>query len=163
MALTKNKKKEILEKVGEIAGAQSIVFANFHGLSGNDTVEMRKKLRESGVSYFVARKTLVKKAFDESKITGQLPELEGELAIAYSNNDVTAPAREIYAVAKSHEGRMQILGVVFENKFIDQIKAQEIALIPSHHTLKGMFVNVINSPIQGFVVALQAIADKQEA
>ena len=163
MALTKNKQKEILDKVGEITSAQSIVFANFHGLSGNDTVEMRKKLREAGVSYFVARKTLVKKAFEESKIAGQIPELEGELAIAYSNDDVTAPAREIHAVAKSHEGRMQILGGVFENQFIDQIRAQEIALIPSHQTLRGMFVNVINSPIQGFVMTLKAIADKQQA
>jgi large subunit ribosomal protein L10 len=163
MALTKDKKKEILDKVSQIADSESIVFANFHGLSGNETVEMRKKLRESGVSYFVARKTLVKKAFDESKIEGEMPELEGELAIAYSNEDATAPAREIYAVQKAHEGAMSILGGVFENHFIDKVKMEEIALIPSHDTLKGMFVNVINSPIQGFVMTLKAIAEKQEA
>ncbi len=163
MAITKDKKKEIIEKVSKITGSKSIVFANFHGLSGNDTVEMRKKLREAGVSYFVARKTLVKRAFDEQKIEGQLPELEGELAIVYSNDDVTAPAREIYAVQKAHDGAMQILGGVFESRYIDRIEAEEIALIPSHHILKGMFVNVINSPIQGFVMALKAIADKQEA
>jgi large subunit ribosomal protein L10 len=163
MALTKDKKKEILDKVSQIADSESIVFANFHGLSGNETVEMRKKLRESGVSYFVARKTLVKKAFDETKIEGEMPELEGELAIAYSNEDATAPAREIYAVQKAHEGAMSILGGVFENHFIDKVKMEEIALIPSHDTLKGMFVNVINSPIQGFVMTLKAIAEKQEA
>jgi large subunit ribosomal protein L10 len=163
MAITKDKKKEIIDKVSEITGAQSIVFANFHGLSGNETVEMRKKLREAGVSYFVARKTLVKRAFDESKIEGELPELEGELAIAYSDDDVTAPAREIYAVQKAHEDGMNILGGVFESRFIDKAKAEEIALIPSHDTLKGMFVNVINSPIQGFVVALSAIAEQKEA
>jgi large subunit ribosomal protein L10 len=163
MAITKDKKKEILDKVSEIADAESIVFANFHGLSGNETVEMRKKLREAGVKYFVARKTLVKKAFDESKIEGDLPELEGELAIAYSNDDVTAPAREIFAVQKAHEDAMSILGGVFESHFIDKAKAEEIALIPSHDTLKGMFVNVINAPLQGFVMTLKAIADKQEA
>mgnify|MGYP000742246700 CR=1 FL=1 len=161
MAITKDKKKEILDKVSEIADAKSIIFANFHGLSGNETVEMRKKLRETGVSYFVARKTLVKRAFDEAKIEGEMPELEGELAIAYSDDDVTAPAREIYAVQKAHEDAMSILGGVFENHFIDKVKAEEIALIPSHDTLKGMFVNVINSPIQGFVVALNAIAEKK--
>ena len=163
MAITKDKKKEIIDKVSEITGSKSIVFANFHGLSGNETVEMRKTLREAGVSYFVARKTLVKRAFDEQKIEGVLPELEGELAIAYSNDDVTAPAREIYAVQKSHEGAMQILGGVFESRYIDKVKTEEIAMIPSYDTLKGMFVNVINSPIQGFVMALKAIADKQEA
>lgn len=163
MAITKDKKKEILDRVSEISDAKSIVFANFHGLSGNDTVEMRKKLRESGVSYFVARKTLVKRAFDDTKIAGDMPELEGELAIVYSNDDVTAPAREIYAVQKAHVGAMSILGGVFESKYIDKIKAEEIAIIPSHDVLKGMFVNIINSPIQGIVMTLKAIADKQQA
>jgi large subunit ribosomal protein L10 len=163
MAITKDKKKEILDKVSKITDAESIVFANFHGLSGNETVEMRKKLRESGVSYFVARKTLVKRAFGESKIEGEMPELEGELAVVYSDSDVTAPAREIYAVQKAHADGMQILGGVFEKHFINKVKAEEIALIPSHDVLKGMFVNVINAPIQGIVMTLKAIADKQEA
>ena len=163
MAITKDKKKEILEKLENISGSKSIIFANFHGLSGNDTVEMRKNLRDSEVSYFVARKTLVKRALENSKIEGTLPSLDGELAIVYSNDDVTAPAREIFKVQKSHEGAMQILGGVFENKYIDKSKAEEIALIPSHDVLKGMFVNVINSPIQGFVMAIKAIADKKSA
>lgn len=162
MAITKDKKKEILEKVSKITGSKSIVFANFHGLSGNETVEMRKNLREAGVSYFVARKTLIKRAFDEQKIEGELPELKGELAVVYSDDDVTAPAREIFAVQKSRAGAMQILGGVFESRYINKDEAEEIALIPSHDTLKGMFVNIINSPIQSFVMALQAIADKQE-
>jgi ribosomal protein L10 len=58
---------------------------------------------------------------------------------------------------------MKILGGVFENRFINKLEAEEIALIPSHDTLKGMFVNVINAPLQGFVMTLKAIADKQEA
>ncbi len=161
MAITRDKKREILDKVSDISKSNSIIFANFHGLSGNDTVAMRKKLRESGVSYFVARKTLVKRAFDQAGIDGQMPQLDGELAVVYSNDDVTAPAREIYAVHKQNEEAMSILGGVFEGRYIDKTEAEEIALIPSHHVLKGMFVNVINSPIQGFVVALQAIADKK--
>lgn len=161
MAITKDKKKEILQKLKDISGSKSIIFANFHGLSGNDTVEMRKNLRDSEVSYFVARKTLVKRALENAKITGDIPSLEGELAVVYSNSDVTAPAREIFKVQKAHEGQMQILGGVFENKYIDKIKAEEIALIPSHDVLKGMFVNVINAPIQGFVMALNAIAEKK--
>jgi large subunit ribosomal protein L10 len=163
MAITKDTKKKIVDKVSEISDAQSIIFANFHGLSGNDTVAMRKTLRDAGVSYFVARKTLAKRAFDASKIEGELPELEGELAIVYSNDDATAPAREIFAFQKKYEDGMKILGGVFESRYINKIEAEEIALIPSHHVLKGMFVNIINSPIQGFVVALSAIAEKKTA
>jgi len=41
-------------------------------------------------------------------------------------------------------------------------KMQEIATIPSLQVLRGMFVNVINSPIQGLAIALNAIAQKKQ-
>jgi large subunit ribosomal protein L10 len=162
MAITKDKKKEIVEKLKDVTGSDSVVFINFTGLSGNETVEMRSKLNEAGVSYYVAKRTLVKRAFDEVKIEGDFPELSGELAVVYSN-DLTGPAREIFAFQKSTEGKVDILGGVFENKYLTKVEMEEIALIPGHDTLKGMFVNVINSPIQGFVMSLKAIAEKEEA
>lgn len=162
MAITKEQKKEILEKVNKITNSGSVVFVNFKGLGGNQTVEMRKKLGESDVSYFVAKKTLAKKAFNESKIEGDLPSLDGELALVYGD-DLTTPAREIYAFQKQFTDGINILGGVFEGHFMNKAEMEEIALIPSYNTLRGMFVNVINSPIQGLVVGLQAIADKKEA
>ncbi len=162
MAITKDKKKEIVEKLKDVSSNESVVFINFSGLSGNETVEMRKKLRESNVSYYVAKKTLVKKVFEEAGIKGEIPELNGELAVVYAN-DLTAPAREIYTFQKSFDGRVDIQGGIFENRFLSKNEMEEIALIPGDKTLKGMFVNVINSPIQGFVMSLKAIADKQEA
>lgn len=162
MAITKDKKKEIVEKLKGITGKDSVVFINFSGLSGNETVEMRGKLSESDVSYYVAKKTLVKRAFDESGVTGEFPELSGELAVVYAD-DLISPAREIFAFQKSFDGKVSIQGGVFENRFLTKAEMEEIALIPGEHVLKGMFVNVINSPIQGFVMSLKAIADKKEA
>jgi large subunit ribosomal protein L10 len=161
MAITKQKKVEILEKIKEITGKEAVVFANFKGVSGNDTVKMRSKLREAGVTYYVAKKSLIQKAFRESGIEGDLPELEGELALVFSD-DQTAPARETFAFQKELDGAISISGGVFENKYLSKIEMEEIALIPGQHQLLGMFVNIINSPVQGFVLALQAIADKKE-
>ena len=161
MAITKEKKKEILEKIKDIAGKGSVVLVNFKGVSGNDTVKIRTQLRTADVSYYVAKKTLIKRAFGESAVTGDLPELEGELALVYSD-DLTAPAREIFAFQKELEEAVSIAGGVFENKYLSKSEMEEIALIPGHDVLKGMFVNVINSPIQGFVMSLKAIAEKKE-
>ena len=162
MAITKDKKKEIVEKLKGVTESDSVVFINFSGLSGDETAAMRSKLNEAEVSYYVAKKTLVKRAFEEAGIEGNLPELSGELAVVYAN-DLTAPAREIFAFQKDTEGKVDIQGGVFENRFLTKVEMEEIALIPGHDVLKGMFVNVINSPIQGFVMSLKAIADKQEA
>jgi large subunit ribosomal protein L10 len=168
MAITKDKKKEILEKLDGISKKDSIVFVNFHGLNVGDTSNMRSELRNQDLTYFVTKKTLIKKAFSEASIDGELPELEGELALAYTSDtaetdDTTAPAREIYKFQKTHDGNVSILGGVFENKFLTKAEMEEIALIPSHDTLKGMFVNVVNSPIQGLVMTLKAYADSKEA
>jgi large subunit ribosomal protein L10 len=162
MAITKDKKKSILEKLDGIKNNESIVFINFKGLPVSQTTAMRQELQKSDVAYYVAKKTLVKKAFSEAGIEGDMPKLEGELAVVYGN-DATGPAREIFAFQKKFDGKISILGGIFEHKFMDKIQMEEIAKIPSMHVLRGMFVNVINSPIQGFAMAIKAIADKKTA
>jgi large subunit ribosomal protein L10 len=162
MAITKDKKKEILEKLNGLTDKESVVFVNFHGLPVEETTELRSHLRDNDVNYFVAKKSLVKKAFGESDIAGDLPQLDGELAIAYSD-DATGAAREIYSFQKKFEDKISILGGIFENKYLSKGEMEEIALIPSLDVLRGMFVNVINSPIQGFAMVTKAIADQKEA
>lgn len=162
MAITKDKKKSILEKLDGIKNSESIVFVNFKGLPVFESTAMRRELSKSDVAYYVAKKTLVKKAFTEAGIEGDMPNLEGELAVVYGN-DATGPAREIFAFQKKFDGKISILGGIFEHKFVDKIQMEEIAKIPSMHVLRGMFVNVINSPIQGFAMAIKAIADKKTA
>jgi large subunit ribosomal protein L10 len=160
MAITKNKKKEILDKLKSVIDKKSVVFLNFHGLPVTESSEIRKELRGKDVSYFVAKKTLIKKAFEESKVDGQMPQLDGEVAIVYGDDETTSP-REIFAYQKKFSGKVNMLGGVFDNKFLNKSEIEEIALIPSLHVLRGMFVNVINSPIQGFAMAIKAIADKK--
>ncbi len=162
MAITRDKKKEILSKLKDILSSESVTFVNFHGLTVGDTTDMRAQLRDAGVGYYVAKKTLVKKALADSGVAGEVPQLEGELALSYSD-DATASAREVHVFGKEHQDAVHILGGIFEGKIRDQEGMMEIATIPSEHILRGMFVNVINSPIQGLVVALGQIAEAKEA
>ena len=163
MAITKEKKKEIYEGVNKaVSEAGSVVFVNFHGLSVLETTSLRKGLREEGVGYTVAKKTIIKKSLADSKIEGEIPSLEGELAIAYGE-DLIAPARSINDFKKTHKDSIDILGGVFEGKFMNKEEMMEIATIPPVPVLRGMFVNVINSSIQGLVVSLSKIAETKEA
>lgn len=164
MALTKEKKKEVVQSVKDaISQASSMVFVNFHGLKVENASEIRSQLRKEGVNYLVAKKTLARRAFADSDIQGDMPVLEGELGIAYTDGDETLPAREMYGFQKKLENVLTIVGGVFEGKFVDQATMTEIAQIPSFHTLQAQFVNVINSPIQGLVIALDAIAEQKDA
>lgn len=160
MAITRTKKEEIVAKVKDIlANSENVTFVRFHGLPVDEADAMRQHMREQGVGYTVAKKTLVKRALSDVGYT-DVPELEGELALAYSTDPV-APAREVHAFGKKREGSLAILGGIFEGKMQSATQMNEIATIPSLHELHGMFANVINSPIQGLVVALGQVAEKK--
>ncbi len=161
MAITKEKKQEIVAKLHDaFAHAKSFVFVNFHGLNVAGISEMRRALKNAGVTYFVAKKTLVRRALAEAKLEGEIPELPGELAIAWSQ-DLIAPAREVYGFQKKSPDNLKILGGIFEGKILGQVDMMEIATIPPLPVLHGKFVNIINSPIQRFVIALDQIASKK--
>tara|TARA_B100000745_G_scaffold220022_1_gene146557 strand:+ start:662 stop:1147 length:486 start_codon:yes stop_codon:yes gene_type:complete len=160
MAITKAKKETILEKLDGVKNnSESIVFVNFKGLSVANTTAMRSKLREEGVGYMVAKKTLIKRALDNT-FEGEMPELEGEIALAYSA-DAISPAQNIKTFAGEYKDNIAIAGGIFQGVFKTKEEMIEIASIPPLPVLRGMFVNVINSPIQGLVLGLNAIAEKR--
>lgn len=162
MAITKEKKQTILTKLDGVKNdSESLVFVKFNGMTVADTTAMRKDLREGGVGYFVAKKTLMKRAFDGA-YKGEMPALEGEIAVAYSA-DAIAPAQRIKEFAVKYKDNLAIAGGVFQGVYKNAVEMTEIASIPALPVLRGMFVNVINSPIQGLVIGLKAIADKKSA
>lgn len=158
MAITKEKKVQILDTVKRILkDAESVVFINFHGLSHGAENEMRRTLFEKEVGYYVAKKTLIKRALDDKKVTGDMPPLDGELALVYGK-DLIAPAREVYEFTKKHKENLLILGGIFERRFMGKEEMVSIASIPPLQVLYGQVANVINSPIQGLAFALHEIA-----
>lgn len=162
MAISKEKKASILEELAQIVKESlSIVLVNFKGMPVSETREVRKTLHEKGIGYLVAKKTLTKKALSEGKFAGDMPHISGELAIVYGKDSID-PAREIYAYQKKLDKRVQIIGGVFEGRFVNQSEMMTVANIPGLKTLHAQFVNIINSPIAGFVMALDQIAKKKE-
>lgn len=164
MAITKQKKQEITAKIADaIKDAASVAFVHFKGLSVKDTSEMRKSLREGGVGYYVAKKTLIKRVLSDQGYTGSIPDMPGEIALVWSKEDATAPARDIYAMGKKHKDTLSIVGGIWEGAFADAVAMNAIATIPPVPVLRGMFVNVINSPIQGLAIVLDQIREKKAA
>ena len=161
MAITRAKKGEVLEKLtGALKTAKSMVFVNFKGLTVGNTTLMRRALKNESVSYSVAKKSLTERALDEQKIEGEKPALEGELALAWGE-DLVAPAREVYAFVKKFPENIKILGGIFEGRYMSALEITDIAKIPTMEVLRGKFVNIINSPIQRFAIALAEVAKKK--
>ncbi len=159
MAITKEKKRHIVAKLTDaFKEATSVAFVGFSKLTVKDASALRKELSSADVRYYVAKKTLIRKALEGSGYKGEVPALPGEVAVAWTTNDVTAPARGVYTFGKKLKGALTLLGGVFEGSFTDMAKMEAIATIPPMPVLRGMFVNLINSPRQRFAVALGEIA-----
>lgn len=157
MAITRAKKGEVVEKLKKaFKNAKSLVFVNFRGLSVANATQMRRALKNEGVAYTVAKKTLANRALEEEKFKGTKPALEGELALAWGEDPV-APARGVYAFHKKFPESLKIMGGVFEGRFMTAFEMEEIAQIPTLDILRGKFVNIINSPIQRLVIGLNEI------
>jgi len=158
MAINKAKKKEIVEKLEKsFSHAKSIVFLGVKGIKVNEQNKLRKTLREQGVGYTIAKKTLVGRALDKAKISGVKPEFASELSVAFSEDNL-ASHREISDFQKKNKDNVKIIGGVFDGVYVDAVKVSELASIPSLKTLHAQLVNLLNSPIQGFVMALSEIA-----
>ena len=163
MTLTRKMKEELVANLDIIVkNAQSIAFVNFKNLNVEKANLVRKELREADIDYLVAKKTLIKRALVENNVEGEMPSLEGEIALVYSDKDLITPAREIYSFQKKESTIFTIVGGVFDGRYMDKEEMTEIASIPPQPVLYGQFVNLINSPIQGLVVALDKIAEKKE-
>ena len=158
MPITLDKKKELVASLEKaLKGANSVVFVKFDKLKVADVNNLRRSLQTEKVGYQVAKKTLLRRALSTHSISGDLPEIPGQVAIAYSG-DLLAPAREVFGFQKKHKDNISIVGGVFEGKYMNASEMMSIATIPPLQTLRAMFVNLINSPIQRFAVVLDQIA-----
>ena len=160
MALLKSKKEEIVKDLKKsVEASNSVVFVNFHGLNVSEEGALRKDLRDKEVGYKVSRKTLLKRAL-EGKAEGEMPELSGEVAIAYSK-DAISPAREVYNFGKAHKVALAILGGIFEGKYVDSVKMTEIATIPGREVLLSKLLFLLQSPMQRLAIAVGEVAKKK--
>ena len=161
MAITRQKKEEIVSKVVDITkSAKTLVFANFKGLTVAEQTEMRRALRALDIGYVVAKKSLLRRALDAAKYEGTLPALDGEVALAYGEDEL-APAREVATFVKKFGEHLAFAGGVFGGKFVNKEEIVSIAAIPGMDALRAQFLQLINSPRQRFAVVLQAKAEKQ--
>jgi large subunit ribosomal protein L10 len=160
MAITRQKKEEIVAKVSDIAKtAKTLVFTQFKGLTVAEQNEMRKALRGSDVGYTVAKKSLLNRALADAGYEGTMPSLDGEISLAFGEDEL-APAREVAVFVKKFGDHLSFAGGVFGGKFVGKDEITAIASIPGMDALRAQFLQLINSPRQRFAVVVNAKAEK---
>lgn len=157
MAITRQKKEEILESlVSQIGDSKSAVFADFRGMKVAGANELRQKGRKEGVNIVVAKKTLMKLAFEKAGYEGVDPmAFKGSVALMLGMEDEIAPARLAADFAKAHEDELTIVAGVLERKLVDDKAIIALSKLPSREELLAKAVGSIAAPMSGMLNVLQ--------
>ena len=153
-------KKPIVEEISEVVkDAQGVVLVDYRGLTVEQDTNLRKQLREAGVTYKVYKNTMMNFAFKGTDFEQLAPHLEGPSAIAVSKDDATAPARIIVKFAKEAPALELKAGVV-EGVLYDAKGIADVAKIPSREELLSRLLGSLQSPVANFARVLNQIAEK---
>lgn len=154
-------KQPIVAEISELLnGAASAVAVDYRGLTVAQDTELRRQLREAGVTYKVYKNTLIRRAAEGTDFAALDPHLEGPTAIAVSKDDATAPARILAEFAKKAD-KLEIKAGIVEGTYYDAKGMQAISSIPSRDVLLGRLFGSMKSPISNLARVLNQIAEKQ--
>lgn len=153
-------KKPIVEEISAaVKDAQSVILVDYRGLTVEQDTQLRKQLREAGITYKVYKNTMMNFAFKGTDYESLLPYLEGPSAIAISTEDATAPARVLCKFAKTANA-LEVKGGVVEGIAYDANGIIEISKIPSREELLSKLLGSIQSPITNFARVMNQLAEK---
>jgi|SRR5690625_511450 len=162
MSKVMDKKKQVVsEIVTKFRESQSTVLVDYRGLDVAEVTELRKQLREAGVEYKVYKNSMSRRAAAEVELSELDEILVGPTAIAFSQDDVVAPAKIINNFAKDHKD-LEIKGGVIEGNIVTLDQIKELADLPNYEGLLSMLLSVLQAPVRNFAYAAKAIAEQKE-
>lgn len=157
------KKAELVDVVAEkMKAAASIVVVDSRGLTVEQDTVLRRNLRESEVEFKVIKNSILRRAAEKAGLEGLSEAFSGPSAVAFSNEDVVAPAKVLADFAKDAEN-LEIKAGVIEGKVSSKEEIQAIASLPSRDGLLSMLLSVLQAPVRNVALAVKAVAEKEES
>ncbi|MDR1013319.1 MAG: 50S ribosomal protein L10 [Lactobacillales bacterium] len=156
------KKAALVDEIAEnFNNAISIVIVDYRGLTVEEVTNLRKQLRESDVVMKVVKNSTLTRAADKVGLEGLKDIFKGPTAIAFSNEDVVAPAKIMADFAKEAEA-LKIKGGVIENKVADVAEIVALAKLPNRKGLLSLLLSVLQAPTRNLAYAINAVIKAKE-
>ena len=152
------KKAQVAEAIELIKATQTGVLVDYRGLNVAEDTELRNKLREANVKYFVIKNKILKRAVDEIGLEGLDEVLHGPTALAVSADDAVAPAKVLADFAKTNE-KLEIKGGFMDGTVMSLDEIKKLAATPNFETLIATMMGSLQSPISGLARLLATIVD----
>ena len=156
MPLNLEDKKALVAEVNAVAAkAQSVVAAEYRGLTVGQMTELRAKARAQGVYMRVVKNTLARKALSGTTFESVGPALKGPLVLAFSKDDPGAAARVVKDFAKANEKLIATL-VSLGGQVLPGKDLEKVASLPTREQALSMLLGVLKAPLAKLVGTLAA-------
>lgn len=156
------KKAEQVELIAEkMKAAASIVVVDSRGLTVEQDTNLRRSLRESDVEFKVIKNSILTRAAEKASLEDLKELFVGPSAVAFSNEDVIAPAKVISDFAKDAEA-LEIKGGSVDGKFTSVEEINALAKLPNKEGMLSMLLSVLQAPVRNIAYAVKAVAEKDE-
>lgn len=156
------KKKQLVEEIADkFRASQTSVVVDYRGLDVAQVTELRKQLRDAGIEFKVYKNTMTRRATEAAELSELNDTLVGPTAVAFSKDDVVAPARIINDFAKENDA-LEIKGGVIEGQVATLEQIKELASLPNYEGMVSMLLSVLQAPIRNFAYAAKSVADQKE-
>lgn len=154
MALTLEDKKAIVAEVAAKAvDAQSLVTADYRGLSVAQMGQLRSDARQAGVYLKVVRNTLAKRALEDSNFVCMQDALKGPLLLAFSVEEPSAAARLMRDFKKKNDA-LEVKALSIDGRLLEANELEAVAKLPTRDEAISMLMSVMQAPISKFVRTL---------
>ena len=151
--------KQLTEKLKD---AKAMVLVDYRGINVNEDTELRRKARETGIDYFVAKNRLVKIALQEVGVEANFDDLlEGTTSFALGYEDGIAPSKLVYDFGKTLKDKFVIKGGMLDGARVDAATIESLAKLPSREEMLGQVAYGLMSPIRMLAVALSNLREQK--
>ncbi len=138
----------------DMASVGSMVLSDFTGINVEEISVLRRRCRESGVTFRVVKNTLVSRAVEGTDLEGLQEHFSGPTAIAFSD-DMVAPAKVVQEFFKEF-GKLEVKAGYVDGQVIDQGGVKTLSDLPGRDQLLGMVASSFQAPISAFARSLSA-------
>ncbi|MGQ2282438.1 50S ribosomal protein L10 [Apilactobacillus kunkeei] len=153
------KAKRVEAVTEQFNNATTAIVVNYRGLNVAEVTDLRKQLRDAGVSFSVIKNNIAVRASKEAGYEELGDLFKGPTAVAFSDEDPIAPAKVLKHFADNTEA-VEIKGGILENKVATLQEIDEFASLPSRDESISILASMLQSPVRKFAIAVKAVAEK---
>ena len=157
----KAKIEEVSQVSAKIKESKAVVVFKYQGLSVSSFQDLRKEMRAKGCEVSVVENSISSRAAKECGYDGLTDAFVGPVALAFSKEDLVAPAKVLFAASKKENSKVEVVKGVVDGDIYDFDKLKALSVLPSYETLLTQLAAGMLGTLSQLAIGLNMLTEKE--